>query len=88
MRYWETPPSEYLWKIVLTIAALGFEITYVRLVRDIAEWWQAPGESFGACEAVIGTGVIGFDVGFILGECGHDVAQESALAGRGVDVHI
>jgi hypothetical protein len=27
MRYWETPPSEYLWKMVLTISASGFEIT-------------------------------------------------------------
>jgi hypothetical protein len=34
--------SEYLWKIVLTIAASGFEITYVRMDRDIAEGRQAP----------------------------------------------
>jgi hypothetical protein len=26
-RYWETPPFEYLWKMVLTIAASGLEIT-------------------------------------------------------------
>jgi hypothetical protein len=37
---------------------------------------------------MVGTGVIGLHVGFVLGERGHDVAQEATLAGRGVNVHV
>jgi hypothetical protein len=37
---------------------------------------------------VVGAGVISLHVGFVLRKRGHDVAQEAALAGRSVDVHI
>jgi hypothetical protein len=60
MRYWETPPSEYLWKMVLTIAASGVRdhICTIGPVREITERRRPPRKPLGPRETMVGTGVI------------------------------
>jgi hypothetical protein len=48
----------------------------------------APGLSLAHGVAVVGARVVGLDVALVLGEPSHDVAQEPALTGGAIDVHV